>query len=299
MIAALTSACTSVPVCPHPRPAQPIPRAVAARYDLPGPLVERSFVPIGSDGSLRYARGRLEAGDEVSDIFFIQPAGDGPFPFVLLLPILAGGQELMWLFGQDLAARGYAVGWSRRVASALTEDQRSVELEGLFRRSIIQARMLLAWSRRQPQIDRTHAGLVGFSLGSMIGSAVLALEQELRGGVLCLAGGDLADILMVSAEPRAVRWRGYRFEGDGIGSEALERALRSDLVSDPARLARYVDTEKVLLVSARFDDVVPMRNQDLLWESLGRPRRMLVPLGHYTAALAIGRVLDAADEFLR
>jgi hypothetical protein len=63
------------------------------------------------------------------------------------------------------------------------------------------------------------------------------------------------------------------------------------------RLAPYVATERVLLVAATFDDVVRPRYQDLLWEALGRPGRMSVPLGHYSAALALDAVLDAIVAF--
>ena len=65
---------------------------------------------------------------------------------------------------------------------------------------------------------------------------------------------------------------------------------------EPARFAAQVPTEKVLFVSAAFDSVVPRRNQDLLWEGLGRPRRLDLPLGHYTAAVAVDRVITAATD---
>ena len=46
-----------------------------------------------------------------------------------------------------------------------------------------------------------------------------------------------------------------------------------------------------------FDDVVRPRYQQLLWEALGRPARMTVPLGHYTSALALGPILNAVSDF--
>jgi hypothetical protein len=51
-------------------------------------------------------------------------------------------------------------------------------------------------------------------------------------------------------------------------------------------------------VHATLDEVVPAANQDALWESLGRPRRLLLPLGHYSAALALWPILAAVDDFL-
>ena len=50
-------------------------------------------------------------------------------------------------------------------------------------------------------------------------------------------------------------------------------------------------------MSAQFDDVVRPEYQDLLWEGLGRPARLSVPLGHYTSALAMGPILTAVTGF--
>ncbi len=291
------AACSSVPMTRHPRAALDIPENLATRYAIPGPIEERTLIPIGSEDSMRYHRGQLAAGHEVAEFYFIDPPRPGPRPFVLLLPILAGGRELMWFIGTDLASRGYAVAWPRRVSSALQREQRGPELEELFRRSVVHARMVLAWARTQPELDAERTGLVGISLGSMIGSAVMAVEPGLRAGALCLAGGDLPEMLMVSAEPRARRWLRWRAADDGIASLELQRELDQCIVSDPALLAGYVDTDRVLLVSASLDDVVPPRNQDLLWESLGRPKRVWLPLGHYSAALAIHSVLGEIDTF--
>ena len=283
-----------------PRPAAPITPADSSRYELPGPVTERCVAPIGADDGLHFFRGSLACGGERAAFELVVPDGTDsstPCPFVIALPILAGGQELMWFVAADLAARGYAVAWPRRVASALRADQRGPDLERLFQRSVVHARMVLSWSRDQPEFDAQRTGLVGISLGSMIGSAVLAVEPSIAAGALCLAGGDLPDMLMVSTEDRAVRWRRQRTERDALDRTEFARELRTHLVSDPALLGRYVDARRVLLVSATFDTVVPRRHQDLLWESLGRPRRMWVPFGHYTAALSISSILDQIGEF--
>ena len=80
---------------------------------------------------------------------------------------------------------------------------------------------------------------------------------------------------------------------------ALERELSLGLLSDPARLGPYIPTEKVLMVGGTLDSVVPPRNQDWLWESLGRPERRSLPLGHYTSALAFSSIMGSVDAFLQ
>ena len=72
-----------------------------------------------------------------------------------------------------------------------------------------------------------------------------------------------------------------------------------DLADDPTRLARYVETERVLFVTARFDATMPSRNSDLLWEALGRPQRKTVPTEHYTAILTIDWMMSAVARHSR
>jgi hypothetical protein len=293
--------CTTTAPPSHPRPPLPLPSAVAACYALDARVDETTLVPVGGTDELGFWRGRLASGDERVDFHFVTPAAPAAEPrsFVLCLPILAGGEDLMWLVATDLASRGHAVAWTRRIESALRSGQRSDDLERLFRRTVVQNRALLAWARAQPELDATRTALLGLSTGGLVGAALLAVEPRLAAGALCLAGGDLPDLLTVSAEDRVVRWREDRVRDEGLPLTELQRELDRELTSDPALLAAFIATERVLMVGARWDEVIPWRNQQLLWESLGRPQRLLLPLGHYSAALALGPVLTAVDRFYR
>lgn len=290
-------ACSVCPMVRHPRPELTLPPAVEARYELAGAVIERSLVPLGGTHGLRFFRGGLSCGSEHIDFHLILPPQPGPTPFVLCLPILAGGRELMWIVAEGLAERGYAVAWAARVQSALKPPQRGADLERLLRRTLLHNRALLAWARQQPEIDATRTAALGISLGGMVCCALLALEPDLRAGALCLAGGDLPDLLLRTGESRAKEWLRWRLSADGIAASELRRELALNLQTDPALLGPHVDTDRVFLVHATLDEVVPRPNQDLLWESLGRPRRMSVPLGHYSAALALDPILDAVGDF--
>jgi hypothetical protein len=50
---------------------------------------------------------------------------------------------------------------------------------------------------------------------------------------------------------------------------------------DPLTWADRIDPERVLLVSARFDRVIPEDRTRALWQAMGRPRWLVVPTGHY------------------
>jgi pimeloyl-ACP methyl ester carboxylesterase len=217
-----------------------------------------------------------------------------PRPLVLLVPILAGGEELMDQVALGVCSQGFDVAFCARAGSALKQPQRARELDELFRRTVLHQRLLLAWLRgpENPRPAATFA--LGLSMGGMVTTVLAALEPELAGVAICLAGGDLASMVLASTEGRVQQWVDWRFLADGIGHDSLQWELEQCLRHEPLAFASCVPTEKVLFVGAQFDTVVPERNQDLLWEALGRPARMQVPFGHYSAALAINTVLAAA-----
>jgi dienelactone hydrolase len=294
----LLAGCSTWEMPEHPRAPLPLPPEIAARFAVPGPVVEESLVPLGGEDGVQFFRGRARAGDEVAEFTYLRPPGDAPRAFVLALPILAGGEDLMWIVANEFAQLGYAVAWTRRVGNAMKPGQRAPELDRLFRRSVVHNRIVLSWARRQDGIDPARIAAVGISTGGLLAAALAAVEPELAGAALCLAGADLPDLLLQSTEPRVARWREWRLAADGLGDLGLARELAREMTSDPLRLGAYVAAEQVLLVTADFDSVVPRRNQDLLWESLGRPERYSLPLGHYTAALALPAIVSRIDSFL-
>jgi dienelactone hydrolase len=294
---ALLVGCSTVPAPSYPRPALPLPAAIAEYYALDGPVTEDYFVRLGKDSSVY--RGRLTCGDEHPEFHVILPERT-PAPLLLCLPILAGGMELMEFIAGYMAERGYAVAWGNRVESALKTHQSAADVEELFRRSIRHNRAVLRWAERQDWAQPGAHSILGISTGGILAGTMMALEPDLDAGVLILAGGDLPDLLDHSSESRIVKWRRHRRTVDDLGEAGLRLRMRQVLRSDPARTAAYVATDKVLMVMAGLDTVVPHRNRELLWEGFGRPERLQLPLfSHYSALLGIHQVLSEADAFLR
>lgn len=295
--AILLAACQAVPGAAHPRPALALPAELAAYYQVPGELRVEALAAQPDIGALQHWHGQLAAGDERVHFQILRPAQRPDAPFVALVPILAGGENLMHMVAEALGRRGYAVGWCRRVAGALVAPQRCEDLERLFRRTVVHYRMLLAWAREAELVAGRRAAVLGISMGGIIGSVLMAVEPDLQAGALCLAGADLPELVLCTTENRVLRWLEWRRRQDGCGDWEIGTELRRHLRSDPVHLSACVPTGKVLLVAATLDEVVPWHHQQLLWEALGRPRRVLLPLGHYSAALMLHPILDAVARF--
>jgi homoserine acetyltransferase len=59
-----------------------------------------------------------------------------------------------------------------------------------------------------------------------------------------------------------------------------------------------VDPQQILVVKTRRDRAVPPEAQDKLWEALGRPHRISVPLGHLGFGLVYPVIARRAAAFL-
>lgn len=238
------------------------------------------------------ASGLLVAGTESVRFQLRRAQVPAPRPLVVLVPILAGGDDLMEGVAQRMRGLGFDVAFCARTGSALKPPQRSAELDELFRRTVLHQRILLSWLRNSPE-PPTALFVLGLSMGGMVSVVVGALEPDLRSIAVCLSGGDLAGLVLSSSEQRVQSWVAWRRATDGVGDDHLQWELQHFLTHEPIPFAASIAPHKVLMVSATYDTVVPQRHQDLLWEALGRPARLRMPFGHYTAALAIDPILRA------
>jgi hypothetical protein len=305
-VASVTLACCALsgclvrPAAEVQRPALPLPASVAATFAVPAWQQVRWDAPVPAGAEVVRRDGALLLEDrELGFSVFLPTGNQGPRPFLLALPILAAGRALLVRICTDLAERGFVTGFAERQGGLFRREEQPVELEAGIRRTVVENRAFLAWVAAQPEVDPACMGLVGVSLGAIVGTVLAAVEPRIQAACLLMAGADLPALLVDTGESRVTGWARLECERSRLTSEGLERLLRTVLCSDPAAVAGYIETERVFLFTAQLDAVVPRRNGELLWEALGRPARMLAPVGHYTAALVYGKVLDEVERFSR
>lgn len=288
LAAALCAGCRFAAPPTAPRPPLAAADLGLAIADVPAPelLAVEDYAP-------GRRRGRLRGGDETVAFELRHDPADPDRPVVLLVPMLAGGEEVLEMVAARLLQHGFDAAFCARAGSALRTGQRGDDLDELFRRTVAHQRLLLRWLRERHEAPLPQFAL-GISLGGMIATVLAAHEPGLAGVAVCLAGGDVPGILGCSDEPRVRAWREWRRDADGLDDAALHAEVCRCLAHEPLRFAPAVPTERVLLVAATLDRVVPERHQDLLWEAFGRPARLSLPFGHYTAALAVDAIVAAA-----
>jgi hypothetical protein len=82
-------------------------------------------------------------------------------------------------------------------------------------------------------------------------------------------------------------------------AEAKEE-LRKVIKTAPENLAKYINSDNVVMYVAVFDKVVKTKFGLELWEALGKPKLKMTPLGHYTSVLLVPIIENQSyNEFKR
>jgi hypothetical protein len=261
----------------EPEPTTVEPHALLWIYDRLRTTADRAFRIefAGRDGEPRVAHWQL-------------PAGDGPHPTVLVFPIRSGSHVVAEALAKALVNRGYATVWLERQRSLFgADDDRppgdfaafAADLEGF----VSDARRLVGWLATRSEVDPDRLAVAGVSLGGILAATTLALEPRLQAGFFLMAGGGLPEILRDCQDGDVVRFRERGIEAGAFadGVELAKKARPFTHPVDPLTWASRVDPERVLLVSAHFDRVIPEDRTRALWQAMGRPRWLVVPTGHY------------------
>jgi dienelactone hydrolase len=239
---------------------------------------------------------------------YLVPPGAGPHPAVLVFPILGGSYVVSEMMSKVLVGRGYAVVHLER-RRLFPERDDGAELNPALpaermRLSLLDARRLLDWLETRPEIDASRIAAGGVSIGGILAATLMGIDDRIRAGAFIMAGGGLPELLHDSTEPPVRRFRdavmaaGLAEDRDGF--LRLTRPYTDPL--DPLTRAHRIDPARVVLVSGRFDRVVPPARTQALWEGLGRPRWHRFPGGHYQIVpffwWAVHRGADLFDEVL-
>jgi len=158
--------------------------------------------------------------------------------------------------------------------------------EALFA-TAVDVRRLLDWAATRPEVDAERLGLVGFSVGAIVGTLVMAVDDRPAAAALAMGGGDLP-AMFTFCYGKAALARANVHQRFGWGEEDLEPGLARRLGPvDPIAYAPAVDPERLLWLEAGEDDCVPPEVRERLWQRLGRPERYILAAEHRRAFLAM------------
>ena len=222
-------------------------------------------------------------GDRVPGRLLLPPAGEGPFPLVLLQHGARGAKDADYMDvvagpwargGAAVASIDFPLHGERASAKARDMLLAGLGLEGestpaartlvreFHRQAVLDLGRALDALDRMPDLDLRRCAYAGLSLGSIVGAAFLASDPRPRAAALALGGG-------------------------GFGG------TRIDPVGHVARFA----PRPILFVNASQDETVPREASEALYAAAGHPKEILwFEGGHRTLP---GAAFKAMWGFLR
>jgi dienelactone hydrolase len=164
-----------------------------------------------------------------------------------------------------------------------------------FRQAIADVRRAKDAVAALPYVDANSIALHGTSLGGFVVATVSGLDHGYSKSFIMLAGGQLADVLMQGNRDAAALRR--RLTAAGVDDEQIK--ILSQVI-EPMRLAHRVNSATTWLFSGKFDEVVPPACSLAFAKAakLGA-NHLVLPVGHYSAALMFPMILPKLTELMR
>jgi dienelactone hydrolase len=197
-------------------------------------------------------------------------------PGVVLLHGKGGRAEDMLIAAQYLSTIGYASLIPEIVGHGARRDpQKPVQMFGgdpmVLRESILESvqdiRRTLDVFVTQPEVDAQRIGLMGYSLGAILGSITTAVEPRLRTAVLIVGGGNWKILLGQSQERDAQKMR---------DSGILNNTDISPLaVIDPVNFAAHISPRPVLFINGNRDTIIPKASAQALIDAAKEPKKQM------------------------
>ena len=226
----------------------------------------------------------------------------GSNALLVVLPILGGDYSETDWFARGLAGIGLATLRFDRKTDILDPDGDFELAARRIRDTVVDVRRALdLFAADSPLAHQPmrfeRVGLLGISMGSMIGNLIAAYDSRIDAAALVLSGGDFANVLDCARDEIEVKAFLEGLASRGYDADRIRREAHGSLDGvDPLRHAASLDPATTLLIQGRFDPIIPFESGTRLWEAAHRPERIVLPSGHYSAVLFLPYIEARIEE---
>lgn len=220
---------------------------------------------------------------------------------VVLIHWLGGSFDTLELVAQRFSEKGVAalMIWLPFYGKRRGGDERMITLSmektlRNFRQAVLDVRRAGDWLASRPEIDPGRIGILGISLGSIVGAVAAGVDTNFTRTILVIGGGDLPGIVFHgSKETAEIK---DALEKLGYTPEKL-RDEWADI--EPLTFAHRVAPGSVRMYNAEDDEIIPRAATMKLHEALGSPKISWFKGGHYAVTTQLSSILRDSVEFLK
>ncbi len=232
--------------------------AEAYAYDAKKPLHVVEKAVKSETASVMHVQ--IEGPDgEKAEGTFMRPKAEGVYPVVLLLHGLTSDKETMiQFFGMSLVEQGVAVlaldaPYHGERKKAGMDPSQPTTFPAVVQGGVREWRRALDYLQTRKDVDMKHVGLLGYSMGSMMGAILGAVEDRIGSFALCV-GGD--PILPVAGQiPPALRGLAYNVS--------------------PSLYIGHIAPRPILMLNGRQDTTMPEAASHRLYAAAREPKEQV------------------------
>jgi dienelactone hydrolase len=222
----------------------------------------------------------------------------GKFPTVIIFPISGGVDFSVRSFAHCFASHGFNCAIIHNRKADLGDAKLSEDVENYFRQVVLDGRQVLDWLVQRPEVDIEKIGCLGLSLGGIKATLMTAVDERIKCTVIGLAGGSIADITLSTGEKNIRNYINELIE-KGIKPQDIHSELSQKIITDPLKLAPYINAANMLMYIAAFDRVVPTQCGKRLLNAMGKPEAVYLFSGHYGSFLYLPYVEGESLRFVK
>jgi len=227
----------------------------------------------------------------------IPKKGKKPFPCVLVGHGAGGSkQDFEVLYGY-LASRGYAsmaidaqYHGEREVEGRQLFSGRWYEMRTVMTQTVIDSQRALDYLETIPdEIDSSRTGYIGISMGVLLGTPFVALDQRVKTAIFVVGGGDFNAIMNDSQILPFVLLRNT----SGLPIHDIAEKFAP---VDPVNYVARFSPRPLLMLNGKDDNVIPRSASEALFSAAGAPKDIIwFDSGHVPP---FDRVMDLSTKWL-
>ena len=273
-------------------------------------LFEVTFRPAFSDAAIGGSTARGE---------FYRPKQEAPAPLAIIAHGM-GNTSLIpprWL-ALSLVKKGWAVylpyltvhsDRTPKIRNPLSIS--SDEWLTIYHTSVVEMRQALEWAAKRKEIDKRRMVIIGISFGGFVAAITMALEPDIKAGILIESGGNATKINYLSPVMRRhyghipISYEKVQEEFQAFLARVAERGLEESslanphFLTDPLTFAFMLHGRPLLMINGYFDALIPRAAALEMARAAQAQHIRWLPAGHLSLWLWYPLISRMMRAFLR
>ena len=235
-----------------------------------------------------------------TNFFYYKSKEEGPRPLMIIVPPIVDITPLDKAMAHVFVTKGYNV-LILKYNEQINDYERPLKDFNRALVSIITSgRLLIDWAEKQEEIDATKIGSYGMSLGALILSVYVGVEDRIDAAIIIVGGGHIPHLLPTSQQNIASAFKDARMKAEGIKTDKeFQKILEDIIIFDPMTFSSRRDRKDIYMVIGDNDSAVATKNQWMLWNAYGKPEHVSYTAEHFPSILQNLTKHDLIFDFLQ